>query len=449
METIAAISTPNAPGGIAMIRISGGGAVETAARVFVPKSGRDVRKMAGNTCCYGEVCDGETTLDDAVLTIFRAPKSYTGEDTAEITCHGGVYVSQQILKLILQNGARMAQPGEFTRRAFLNGKMSLTEAEAVADVIASDGAASLKAANLARQGRLGRAMRGLSDKIISLLGALAYWMDDPEESPPELEPQTLLSRVEEIRDALADCAARYENGRILRQGVQAVLLGAPNAGKSSVMNWLCGENRSIVTQIPGTTRDIITETVRLGDFTLVLSDTAGLREAQDPIETIGVEQALRCRDEADLILYVVDAQKGLTGADREVLAACGGKPRVLLWNKTDLCPDAPPELGCSVLRCAAPFETETRGLEEILRTLFDDAFLAQGQVFAMTERQQSLIVRAREAMERAAAVLTQGGETDMLYMELQDAADALRELDGESVSEAVLDDVFSRFCVGK
>ena len=291
MNTIAAISTPNAVGGIAMIRISGEDAIAAASKIFVPAGNVKVTEMRGYTCAYGWIADGDRRLDDVVLTVFRAPHSYTGEDTVEITCHGGIFLSKQILSLLLHCGCEPAGAGEFTKRAFLNGKLSLSQAEAVMDVIRADGDAALRQANLAKQGKLHERMFLISERLVDMMSAFAYWLDDAEEMPPELERSSLLQELSALHAELRQMSADYQNGRILREGIRTVLLGRPNAGKSSVMNWLCGMQRSIVTDIAGTTRDVITEQVKIGDFTLLLSDTAGLRETENAIESIGVSQA--------------------------------------------------------------------------------------------------------------------------------------------------------------
>ena len=249
MHTIAAISTPEAPGGIAMIRISGDQAIQIAEHIFASYNHLTISEMTGYTCAYGNILDKGERIDDVVPTVFRAPHSFTGEDTVEITCHGGLYVSKRILRLLFQNGAKPAEAGEFTKRAFMNGKMSLSQAEAVMDIISADGEAALKQANLAKDGYLGRQMSDIADRLIDFMSALAYWMDDAEECPPELERDTLSASLNEIKQQLDQLASDYQNGRIIREGIQTVLLGRPNAGKSSVMNWLCGTDRSIVTDI--------------------------------------------------------------------------------------------------------------------------------------------------------------------------------------------------------
>ena len=448
MNTIAAISTPNAPGGIAMIRISGGDAITIASKVFRAADSRDITKMQGYTCAYGYIMDGEKQLDDVVLTVFRAPHSYTGEDTVEITCHGGIYLTKKILLNIYNSGAVPAQPGEFTRIAFENGKISLSQAEAVMNVIRADGETALKQANYARNGRLGRKMSEICGKVVDLLSALAYWLDDAEEFPPELSPDVLDAQIRALSDELHILSNNYEQGRVFREGIRTVLLGRPNAGKSTVMNQLCGMERSIVTDIAGTTRDVITEQVKIGDFTLVLSDTAGIRETDHVIESIGITQAYRSLSEADLVIYVVDASTGLTAEDRQNIEQCQNKRLLVLWNKTDLTdqhaslPDVP------VLECSAKYEFDFLAFINILQKLFGDGSFSD-QPTVLNERQNHLIMQAESCFQDCLGLIDSHAELDMVYTVLEESTSYLNQIEGRDVSDEVIDGVFSKFCVGK
>ena len=404
--------------------------------------------MRGYSCTYGTVSDGSEILDDVVLTVFRAPHSYTGEDTVEITCHGGIYLTKKILMTVFLHGAEPAGAGEFTKRAFLNGKLSLSQAEAVMDIIQAEGASSLRIAQYAKEGKLGREMQEISTQLIDLMSALAYWLDDAEECPPELERTTLTNQLNSIYTKLCDMSERYQDGLVLRNGIRTVLLGKPNAGKSSVMNWLCGTSRSIVTDIAGTTRDVITEQVKIGEFTLLLSDTAGLRETENMIESIGITQAYHALDSADLVLYVADASAGLTAEDTEFLSQCAGRHVVLIWNKTDLCVSAPPALDIPVVQIAAIYEKTTEALESVLKNLFRVNSVTSGAV-PLNERQNLLIRRAADAVASGISAAECGSELDMMYADLETAASYLRKIEGTDVTEDVIDGVFSKFCVGK
>ncbi len=447
MSTIAAISTPPAVGGISMIRISGEKSIAVAEHLFYSANQVKVSEMRGYTCAYGYICDGNERIDDVILTVFRAPHSYTGEDTVEITCHGGLYLTNEILHLVLKNGAVPAGAGEFTKRAFLNGKLSLSQAEAVMNVIEADGKAALHQANLVKEGRLSRQMNAIADELIGILSALAYWLDDAEQFPEELDSSRLFTQIREIYNKLSDMSKHYRDGKIYLQGIRTVLLGKPNAGKSSVMNWLCGVNRSIVTSIAGTTRDVITEQVKVGAYTLLVSDTAGIRETENEIETIGIEQAMKALSTADLVLYVVDASVGITKEDREVLKQCEGTKTVILWNKTDLNSTEPDVDFPHLLPCSMIADPPFDGLLKHLQQLFPE--IVPNQPSVVNERQNQLLESAMKHVRSAMDLLESYGEPDLISVDLEIAARHLSEIDGKDVSKETIDGVFSRFCVGK
>ena len=335
-DTIAAISTPVAAGGIGMVRISGPQALEVADRVFRSVSGKQVQQTEGYRGLYGRVHDGQGEIDEAVVFVYRAPKSYTGENVAEICCHGGVYLVQRTLRACIAAGARPAQAGEFTRRAFLNGKMSLTQAEAVMDLIASQGQQSAQAALLAKDGAVFSKIHQVIDRMLSISSALAAWVDYPDEDIDEVSDDNLRAGVEEICRRLHDILRGYDNGKILREGVSTVIVGRPNVGKSTLMNLLSGQEKSIVTQIPGTTRDIVEDTIRLGDLVLNLADTAGLRDTDDPVEKVGVELAKKRLDTSYLVLAVFDSSEELSEEDMELIEKIKDRPVVAVINKSDL-----------------------------------------------------------------------------------------------------------------
>ncbi|MBR3268757.1 MAG: tRNA uridine-5-carboxymethylaminomethyl(34) synthesis GTPase MnmE [Oscillospiraceae bacterium] len=447
MSTIAAISTPPAVGGISMIRISGEKSIAVAEHLFYATNQVKVSEMRGYTCAYGYICDGNERIDDVILTVFRAPHSYTGEDTVEITCHGGLYLTNEILHLVLKNGAVPAGAGEFTKRAFLNGKLSLSQAEAVMNVIEADGKAALHQANLVKEGRLSRQMNAIADELIGILSALAYWLDDAEQFPEELDSSRLFTQIRDIYNKLSDMSKHYRDGKIYLQGIRTVLLGKPNAGKSSVMNWLCGVNRSIVTSIAGTTRDVITEQVKVGAYTLLVSDTAGIRETENEIETIGIEQAMKALSTADLVLYVIDASVGITKEDREVLKQCEDTKTVILWNKTDLNSTEPDVDFPHLLPCSMIADPPFDGLLKHLQQLFPE--IVPNQPSVVNERQNQLLESAMKHVQSAMDLLESYGEPDLISVDLEIAARHLSEIDGKDVSKETIDGVFSRFCVGK
>ncbi len=448
MTTVAAISTPPAQGGIAMIRVSGDRAIAISEHMFYPYRKQKPSEMAGYTCSYGEIRDGSERIDDVILTVFRAPHSYTGEDTVEITCHGGLYVSKRILGLLYRCGAEPAGPGEFTKRAFLNGKLSLSQAEAVMDLIRADGDAALRQANYAREGRLGKQMQTICAELTDLLSAMTYWLDDAEEFPPELSPAHLASQIGGISEKLHDMISHYENGRMLREGIRTVLLGLPNAGKSTVMNWLCGSDKSIVTEYEGTTRDVITEQVRIGDYTLLLSDTAGIRETDNPIETIGIAAAFKALEDADLVLYTVDAVCGLRSEDMDALNRCGARHVIILWNKTDLPHKPLPEYGFPIIEIAAKENPPLSILENTLQRILGETVTGT-HISALNERQQHILIAAEGNIMQAQELLAADAQLDLVCCELELAANQLAEIEGRQVADDVIEGVFSKFCVGK
>ncbi|MBP3514483.1 MAG: tRNA uridine-5-carboxymethylaminomethyl(34) synthesis GTPase MnmE, partial [Elusimicrobiaceae bacterium] len=303
-DTIAALSTPAAPAGLGVIRVSGENACAITATVF--RAAKDIRTMDGYTAAFGHVFDADGDIDECVALVFRAPHSYTGEDTVELSCHGGVYLLRRVLRALYAAGARPAEAGEFTRRAFLNGKMDLTGAEAVMDLIAADGKLAARTALHARSGGTFRALQGVKDTLLGLAAQFTAFIDYPDEDIPDLSENQLKTTLTTAADTLRDLLATFDAGKVLREGVDTAIVGSPNVGKSTLMNALAGCERSIVTDVAGTTRDIVEETVRLGEVTLKLSDTAGIRETGDTVEAIGVEKARQRLLDAALVLAVFD-----------------------------------------------------------------------------------------------------------------------------------------------
>ncbi len=454
MSTVAAISTPRAQGGISVIRISGEDALTVADKVFRPVSHKTMpSEMEGYTCAYGRIADGENILDDGVITVFRAPRSYTGENVAEISCHGGIFVTEQILGLILSKGAEPAQAGEFTKRAFLNGKMSLTQAEAVADIISADGMAGLRCAEALRDGALYRRIKSVSDGMLKLLGSLAAWVDYPDDDIPAVEEYEIAAALEKGISDLRELLASYGSGRIIREGLDTVIAGRPNVGKSTLMNLLSGCERSIVTDIAGTTRDIVEESVRLGDIVLRLSDTAGIRETADLVESVGVDRAKKKLDTADLILAVFDTGAEITSEDIDLAEKCRGRNAVAVLNKSDL------EQRFDFSRIEDCFKDmvtvsagKGEGLEQLRAAIEKVCGLANfspDMGILANERQRLCAQKAKDCFEEALDALKSGATFDAVTILIDDGENYLLELTGEKASEAVVDEVFSRFCVGK
>ena len=337
-DTIAAVATPNAVGGISVVRISGPDALAVADRIFRTVSGRPLASYKGYTAAYGHILRDGETLDDGIATVFKAPHSYTGEDVVEISCHGGLLVTRDVLRAALREGARLAGPGEFTRRAFLNGKLSLTQAEAVADLIGASSEQSVRAARSAMDGALYRKIHGITEDLLGVSAHLAAYIDYPEEDVEEVTGPELLEKCRESLSALRSLLQNFDRGRLMREGVDTVIVGKPNVGKSTLMNLLSGCDRSIVTDIPGTTRDIVEETVNLGDVVLRLADTAGIRDTENLVERIGVDIALGRLQKAELAIAVFDLSEPLSAEDGRILQELSEReiPTVAVLNKNDL-----------------------------------------------------------------------------------------------------------------
>ena len=457
MSTICAVSTPLMQGGISVIRISGDKALEVAGRIFVPFGGKKVAEMVGHTCVYGKVinpADGRQ-IDDAVLTVFIAPRSYTGENTAEISCHGGVFVTKEILRLCIENGAVLAEKGEFTKRAFLNGKLSLTQAESVMELISAQGEQALRSANLTREGRLFKEISSVARELIRILGELGAWVDYPEEDLPDVEVPTLTASLENALGIISRILADYDNGLLLRNGVDTVIAGKPNVGKSTLMNMLLGYDRSIVTDIAGTTRDVIEETARLGELTLKLSDTAGIRETDNPVEQLGVQLARKRIEECALLIAVFDSSCPLDDEDLELLEFAQelGKKLIIILNKSDLeaviKAEDMAEYSDFVIVVSAKNNQGRAEIQSALEEIFALGAIDPDSTIFANERQKACAEVAKKYLGQALEALQMGATLDAVTVTIDYAANALLELTGEKASEAVVNEVFSKFCVGK
>ena len=449
-KTIAAISTPNGAGGMGVIRISGENALAVAESVFSSVSGKKISEMKGYTASFGKIMDDDEMIDEAVALVFRAPHSYTGEDVVEISCHGGMYVTRRVLRSVISHGAAPAGPGEFTKRAFLNGKMGLTEAESVMDIISANGEQSARAALGIKEGRL---RRKIDTQLITQAAHLAAWADYPEDEIPEVDETELKAALYDSAEKLSALLKTYDAGKLMREGVDTVIAGKPNVGKSTLMNLLSGCERSIVTNIPGTTRDIIEETVILGGIPLRLSDTAGIRTTDDPVESIGVSRARDRLLSAGLVFAVFDASIPLTDDDRELISLLENAPAVAVINKTDLdvkIDDAfIRERIKHVVSISAKNGSGISELEAQVGQIVGTAGLDTTQGILATERQKADAQKALTLIEEARLALDAGVTLDAVTVVIEDAIDSLLELTGERVTEAVVDKVFSQFCVGK
>lgn len=454
-DTIAAIATPRAAGGISVIRISGNKSIEITDKFFKPVSSEKIpSQMKGYTCAYGNYFDeNNEKIDDGIVTVFRSPRSYTGEDMTEVSCHGGIFVTQKLLRCIYRCGARPAEPGEFTKRAFLNGKMSLTQAESVMDIISADGENFYKCAESLKEGSLFKRISEISQKIIHILGDISAWVDYPEEDISEVNNESLITSLKSIADELNRLASTYDYGRIIRQGIDTVICGKPNVGKSTIMNLLAGCERSIVTDIAGTTRDVIEESVRIGDIVLRLSDTAGIRETSDKAEKIGVSLAERKINSADLIFAVFDGSREFDPDDEKLCEKFRNKKNVIaVINKSDMeCIIDENKIRSSfenVISISAVDNVSISVIENILKKMLDEYDISDNIIIA-NERQKSCVDNAIRCVNEAISALQFGDTLDAVEIIIEDAENYLLELTGERISEVIINEVFSRFCVGK
>ena len=452
-ETIAAIATPPGVGGIGVVRLSGPEALAVAGRVARLAGGKRPETMPGYTCAYGRAVDALGEIDEVVLTVFRAPHSYTGEDVAELSAHGGTYLLERVLRACCEAGARPAAAGEFTKRAFLNGKLDLTRAEAVADLISAQGRQAARAALAARDGALYREAEAVTARLLEQASHLAAWIDYPEEDVELVDPAALALALDGCAETLAGLLGTYAVGRIVREGIETAIVGRPNAGKSTLMNLLAGEDRSIVSEAAGTTRDVVTDTVRLGGLLLRLSDTAGIRAAADPVERRGVELAERRLAGAQLVLAVFDGSEPLDENDLRVIDQCADACCIAVVNKDDL----PQRLEVEALRARFPrlvtlSARDGRGREELeheISALFQLGSFDPAAATVANERQRAAVASALAECREAAEALAAGVSYDAVCVCIERAAQALLELTGKRASQEVVDRVFSRFCVGK
>lgn len=452
-QTIAAISTAISNSGISVIRVSGEKAIEICNRIFVPFGKRKLSNLSGYSCAYGYIVSNEEKIDECVATVFVAPFSYTGENVVELSTHGGAVVTKQVLRAVIESGATPAQAGEFTKRAFLNGKLDLTQAEAVMDIISAKSKNALKAANKAKEGALSKKITEINEILVLQAGHLSAWADYPEEDIPEVDSSELLKNLGRVKDELSKLVSNYDSGQVIKSGVDTVIIGKPNVGKSTLMNLLSGYEKSIVTDIEGTTRDVVEETVTLGNIMLNLSDTAGIRETESVVEKIGVDKAKKKLKNAMLVLAVFDMSKELSNEDTEILNDIGDTPFVAIINKCDLDKkldtDKIKEHTENIVYMSAKESEGLENLKETVQTLFDTNEFDFSSATLYNERQLALAKSALSSTDEAINAVKLGVTLDAVTVLIEDAISSLLELTGERVTDKVVDNVFHTFCVGK
>lgn len=453
MSTVAAIATPNSSGGIGVIRISGEDAIAVADKVFKSVSGKKLCDIKGYTALFGHVYDNDTVIDECVTLIFRAPKSYTGEDVAEISCHGGMYVTQRVLRAVLAAGAVPAEAGEFTKRAFLNGKIDLAEAESIMNIISAQGQQALDAALNTLEGKLSNEINSIAASLTNVSAGIAVWTDDPDEDVPAAHEENVKEKVQFAYEKLTELLRRFDSGRAVTEGVSAAICGHPNVGKSTLMNLLTGFDRSIVTPVAGTTRDVIEETVRLGDIVLRLADTAGIHQSDDLVESIGIDRTIKKLQTSQLIIAVFDGSQELGEDDIQLLNECKNRRSVAIINKTDLeikiSVDKVKESIPDVVYLSAVKGEGIKELQNVIEKLLGTAELDTSSGILSNERQYACCQSAAESLKEALDGLDFGVTLDAINVSIDYAIEKLLELTGEKAREAVVNEVFAKFCVGK
>lgn len=456
-DTIAAIATPPGEGGIGIVRISGPEALDIGGKVFRAKRGKPLKETESHRLRLGLAIDPESgeVLDEVLAAVMRAPRSYTAEDVVELHCHGGPLACARVLEAVLKAGARLAEPGEFTRRAFLNGRLDLAQAEAIINIIRARSRLGLAAAVAQLEGELSRRIKALKDEITGVLAAVEASLDFPEEvgevSPAEKE------RLARVKEGILKLLGTWEEGKILSQGIKIALVGRPNVGKSSLLNALLREERAIVSDIPGTTRDTISEALQLGGFPCQLVDTAGLRKAADGLERLGIARSRAAVAAADLILLVIDLKSGVTPEDEEIAGELGNKPVIIVGNKADAV-DRVDREGLARLAAGRPWVVVSaksgEGLEDLRRAVRDlvlagRAFRQSEEPLLLRERHRAALDRALRSLEEALKAWEESLPLDLVSIDLYAAWQALGEITGETAREDLLDRVFSEFCLGK
>ena len=455
-KTIAAISTAMSASGIGIVRISGDEAMDVISRIYRSKNGKkNIREVQSHTIHYGFIYDGEDVVDEVLVMIMRGPHTYTGEDTVEIDCHGGVYAMKKVLETVLKNGAVIAEPGEFTKRAFLNGRLDLSQAEAVMDVIQARNSMALKSSVEQLKGSVQRAVKEIRSRLLYQIAYIESALDDPEHYDLEGYPQELAKIVDKEAGEITDLLKTADDGRMIQEGIKTVILGKPNAGKSSLLNFLVGEDRAIVTEIEGTTRDILEEYISLNGITLRVIDTAGIRETEDIVEKIGVGKAKQMAEDADLILYVVDSSRPLDDNDEDIIELLSGRKSIVIYNKTDLEPGVnmaklQESTGNPVIPVSRVEEKGIRKLEEEIKNMFFKGELSfNDEVYITNARHKAALEEARESLKLVKNSIDMGMAEDFFSIDLMNAYESLGRIVGESVGEDLVNEIFSKFCTGK
>jgi len=461
-ETIAAVATAMSNSGIGIVRISGEEAVSIADKIYRSKNGKKkLSKVKSHTIHYGFIYDGEELIDEVMVVLMRAPKTYTAEDTVEINCHGGVLIMNRILETVIKNGARLAEPGEFTKRAFLNGRIDLSKAEAVMDVIQSKNEFALKASMSQLRGSVYEKIKELREEIIYEIAFIESALDDPEHISTEGYSEKLSVKTDSLIERVYKLLASSDNGKILKEGINTVIVGKPNAGKSSLLNLLVGEEKAIVTDIAGTTRDVLEESIKLHGIGLNIIDTAGIRSTEDKVEKIGVEKAKKYAVNADLIIYVVDSSVNFDESDEEIIDLIKEKNVIILLNKTDLDAVITEEnlrsklkgISGGTYKIIKTSTKENKGIdifeETIKQMFFQDKLKMNDEIFITNMRHKEALQDAYDSLQMVKRSLEDDMPEDFYSIDLMSAYASLGTIIGEEVGEDLVNEIFSKFCMGK
>ncbi|MDO5014529.1 MAG: tRNA uridine-5-carboxymethylaminomethyl(34) synthesis GTPase MnmE [Clostridia bacterium] len=450
-STIVAISTALAPAGIGVIRLSGPQAIEIADKVFLAVSEKPLSSLQGYESSLGYIIKNGQKIDKVIATVFKDGNSYTGEDVVEFSCHGSVVLLKEIVSLLINSGATLAQRGEFSKRAYVNGRLSLEKAEALMTLI---NASSVSVAHAAFQTLNGNVAKEIDEnnKILTHLSAsIGAYVDYPDEDLPDLADEEIIKTISEVSSALKKIKKNYDSGKIIQDGIHAVIIGKPNVGKSTLMNLLSGYERSIITDIPGTTRDIVEDRIMVGDIPLIIADTAGIRDSSDPVESIGIQATVKKIESSELIISIFDGSDKLNEEDLKILELCKGKTVLTIINKTDLGMkiDIEKLKDFNPILISAKEKTGLDSFEKALSKLLKTNDFDPSAAFLVNERQRENLTKAIEYLDEAISAFNFGLSIDAIHLSVDMAIDSLLELKGEKATKAVVDEIFNEFCVGK
>lgn len=453
MSTIAAISTAQGQGGIGVIRVSGEQAFTIVDKIFKTVSGKKIMEIKGYTALFGHIYNNEEVLDEAVVLKYVAPKSFTGENVVEISCHGGMYITKEVLNAVIMAGASLAEPGEFTKRAYLNGKMDLTEAESVMDIISAKSKSAARAALFVKDGALFKKSQQVKQLLLDKAAHLSAWADYPEEDIPEVSEDSIMEAIEESISILEKLLSTYDMGQVVKEGIDTVIAGRPNAGKSTLMNLLVGREKSIVTNIAGTTRDVVEDTVLVGNVMLKLSDTAGIRDTDNEIEKIGVQKTFDKINGAGLVIALFDNNEELNSEDIDLINKIKDMPCIAVINKIDLEDKVDKKYITdnieNVVYISAKQQDNIDELKNMIEKIAGTEDFDPSAGIIANERQRNAIRNAVNSLYEAKESLAMGMTMDAITVSLQETIDYLLELTGEKAGEEIVDSVFHNFCVGK